>query len=99
MSGRRRHPRHVISNCQGALRVLRVVTVRHSDDGDLVAISDEPRTCGEVLTVELMNGTRVRARVRVTESRLMVENGSIRHRVRLMPIEQGHHATATEQLA
>src|SRR6266545_3739780 len=99
MSGRRRHSRHVISNCKGTLCVLREVTVQHGNDGDLVAISDEPRTCGEVLTIELMNGTRVKTPVRVTECSLMVENGSIRHRVRLMLIEQDRRSTTTEQLA
>jgi hypothetical protein len=99
MFGRRRHPRHEISNCKGTLRVLCEVTVQHADEGHLVAISDEPRTCGEVLTIELMNGSRVRTPVRVTDCSLMVENGSIRHRVRLMPIGQGSRTAATEQLA
>jgi hypothetical protein len=84
MSGRRRYPRYVISNCVGTVRVVSDVTVQQDARGDLIAISDQPRTCGEVLTIELMNVALVRTPVCVAENRPIVEHGSIRHRLRLV---------------
>jgi hypothetical protein len=84
MSGRRRYSRYVMSNCLGTLRVLSEVTVEQDPRGDLIAISDQPRTVGDVLTIELMNGSLLGAAVRVAETRPIVENGSIRHWLRLV---------------
>jgi hypothetical protein len=89
MSGRRRHPRYVMSNCEATLRVLSEVTVHEDEEWGLIAISDEPGTCGEVLTVELMNGSLVRTPVRVVESHPLVHNGSIRHRLALVQPRAG----------
>jgi hypothetical protein len=87
MSGRRRYPRYAISNCVGTVRVVSDVTVQEDARGDLIAISDQPRTCGEMLTIELMNGALVRTPVCVAETRPIVENGSIWHWLRLVPRE------------
>jgi hypothetical protein len=76
-----------MSHCDGALRILSDVTVRHMAEGDLVVISDKPRTCGEVLTLELMNGTLVRTHVRVESSMEVVERGTIQHELRLVRLE------------
>jgi hypothetical protein len=99
MSGRRRHPRYVMSNFIGTLRVSSDVTVHHDARGDLIAISDQPRTTGDVLTIELMNGTLVSAAVRVAETRPILENGSIRHWLRLVLLEPDGGSTAGERAA
>ena len=97
MSGRRRYPRYVMSNFIGTLRVSADVTVHHDARGDLVAISDQPRTTGDVLTIELMNGRLVSTSVRVAESRPILENGSIRHWLRLVLLASDGGSTAGER--
>jgi hypothetical protein len=78
----------VLSNCEGTLRVLSDVMVQHGAGEDLIATSDEPRTCGQVLTIELISGNSVRIPVRVAQSRPIVEDGSIRHVLMLVRLEQ-----------
>ena len=87
MSGRRRHPRYVMSNFIGTLRVSSDVTVHHDARGDLIAISDQPRKCGDVLSIELVTGALARTPVRVVEVRPIVDQGSIRHWLRLVALE------------
>ena len=89
MSGRRRYPRYVMSNSVGTLRLLSDVTVLQDARGDLIAISDQPRICGEVLTVERANGSLGKSAVIVAEVRPLVDRGSIRHwsRLVLLPVE------------
>jgi hypothetical protein len=88
-----------MSNCVGTLRVSHDVTVQQDARGDLIAMSDHPRTSGEVLTIELMNGTLVRTSVRVAETRPIVENGSIRHWLRLVRLESDGGSTTGERAA
>ena len=88
MSGRRRHPRYVMPDSKGTLRVVTDVTVRQDAQGDLTAISDQPRKCGDVLSIELVNGALARTPVRVAEVRPIVDNGSIRHWLRLVVLEK-----------
>ena len=100
MSGRRLYPRYVMSNCVGTLRVSSDVTVHHDARGDLIAVSDQPRTTGDVLTIELMNGTLVSMSVRIAETRPIIENGSIRHWLRLVLLDSdAAGATAGEPAA
>jgi hypothetical protein len=94
MSGRRRYPRYVLSNNAGTLKILNDVTVQADARGHLIAVGDQPRTCGEMLTVELANGTLLRRAVLVAEVRPIVDGGSIRHWSRLVPVEvQGRSTT------
>jgi hypothetical protein len=98
MSGRRRHTRYVMSNFMGTLRVSSDVTVHHDARGDLIAISDQPRTAGDILTIEVMNGSLVTTSVRVAETRPILENGSIRHWLRLV-LESTGGSTTSERAA
>ncbi len=70
------------------LRILSDVTVRQGDNGDLIVTSCDARSPGEVLTLELVNGPSVRTVVRVAESRPIIVGGSLRHRLRLTPLEE-----------
>ncbi len=89
MSGRRSHSRFtIIPASEGVLRILTDVVVQQSDSRELVAISREPGIVGEVLAAQIMSrqGTMHTA-VRVAESRPLVSDGTVRHRLRLERVE------------
>jgi hypothetical protein len=88
MSGRRSHPRVVVSPAaQGSLRFLRDVVVQHAEGGEVVAISREPGTKGEVLAIELSIGQVIeRLQCRVVESAPLLVDGNLRHRLRLTTV-------------
>ena len=87
MFGRRSHPRFSITTpSEGTLRVLRDVLVQRAVGDELVAISREAGVVGEILTLEVAertSGSNVATKVRVIESRPMVLDGAVRHRLRL----------------
>ena len=87
MSGRRRHPRYVMPNSEGTLRLVTDVVVRQDARGNLIAISDQPRKCGDVLSIELVTGALARTPVRVAEVGPIVDQGSIRHWLRLVALD------------
>jgi len=89
MFGRRSHSRFTISPAsEGLLRVLNDVVVQQSEDNELIAISREPGVVGEVLGVQIMSrhGTMHTA-ARITESRPLVADGAVRHRLRLERVQ------------
>jgi DUF1365 family protein len=97
MAGRRRHPRYVMSNSEGTLQVVTDVSVHRDAQGDLTAITDRPLPRGEVLTLEVMNGAFVRTPVHVAEVRPIIVSGSIRHWLRLVPIEKDTAAKSSSE--
>ena len=89
MLGRRMYHRHVIADSTGTLHVSNEVTVQHRGDQELIATANEAHLPGEVVAIELVNaGTRARTYVRVTDSCPILVDGSIRHRLRLTPLEE-----------
>jgi hypothetical protein len=85
MFGRRSHSRFTITPAsEGFLRVLRDVVLQPSREGEIIAISREPGVVGEELTVEVLerDGSLNRA-ARVAESRPVIIEGAVRHRLRL----------------
>ena len=73
---------------EGVLRVLHdVIVQRHGDEW--IAISREPAIAGETLTLDVFDiqGTETddRFAVRVIESRPVIVEGRLRHRLRLQP--------------
>ena len=91
MLGRRRHQRYVIAHSTGTLQVSSEVTVEQRDGTNLIAISNEARVPGEMLVIELVDGSRhVHTPVRVADSRPIVVAGSVRHRLSLIRINQAH---------
>ena len=93
MSGRRSHPRVAVSPAaQGTLRLLRDVVVQHVAEGEIVAISRQPATNGEVLALEIstgLGGAAVeRLQCRVIESIPLMVDRCLRHRLRLQAITQ-----------
>lgn len=85
MSGRRSHPRFAVATpWDGAMRVLRDVVVDRVERDELLAISHTAAVIGEVMTLDLAGaaGSLV-LRVRVVESRPVIIEGAVKHRIRL----------------
>jgi hypothetical protein len=85
MSGRRSHMRFAINGSSaGVLRVLRDVVVQRAEGGGLIALSDEPAVVGERFMVSLPDDDPARTfEARVIDSRPVILNGNVRHRLRL----------------
>lgn len=90
MSGRRRHERFAPAQpWDGALKVLRDVIVQEDRTGGLVAIGQAPGVIGEQMTLDLAGaGYVVTFKVRVQESRPVILDGNVRHRVRLEVLDR-----------
>jgi len=68
----------------GTLRVLRDVIVHRTGDQEWVAIGREPAVVGETLMLDVDDGdTWHRLTMCVIESRPIVHDGDMRHRIRL----------------
>jgi hypothetical protein len=89
MSGRRRHERFAPGQpWDGTIKVLRDVIVQREVGGRLVAIGQVPGVIGEHLTLDLAGGGhRVTCRVQVKESRPVIVDGSVKHRIQLDVLE------------
>lgn len=85
MSGRRSHPRFAVAEpWEGTMRVLRDVIVDRQGAHELLAVSQAPGILGEEMSLDLLGGGEsLRLRVQVIESRPLVVDGAVRHRVRL----------------
>ena len=85
MSGRRSHPRFAVATpWDGAMRVLRDVVVLKSESEELHAVSHVPGISGEEMTLDLIGaGSSLGLRVKVIDSRPMMVEGAVRHRIRL----------------
>ena len=85
MFGRRSHSRFTITpSSQGSLRVLRDVVVQPSSGPEVIAISREPGIVGEQLSVEVIAQDQSQSHeVQVAESRPIIVDGAVRHRLRL----------------
>jgi hypothetical protein len=85
MSGRRSHPRFAVANpWSGAIRILRDVVIDRTERDELLAVSNAAAVIGEVLSLDLIGGGQnVAMKVRVIDSRPVIIDGTVRHRVRL----------------
>ena len=85
MTGRRSHPRFAVATpWDGAMRVLRDVVVDRVNREELLAISQAPAVAGEEMSLDLVGaGVTIELRVRVLESRPVIVDGAVRHRIRL----------------
>jgi len=87
--GRRSHARFSVSSGEGILSVLRDVAVTRSPTGETFAVDREPRTLGEVVTLEMrMDSTAVSTRMRVVAVRPIVRDGSVCYQLTLEPINE-----------
>ncbi len=85
MSGRRSYARFALSpSVEGVLRVLRDVVIQRADDHEIVAISREGGVLDETMVIQMADDeAAVPLRVRVVDSRPVVVDGIVRHRLRL----------------
>jgi hypothetical protein len=85
MSGRRSHTRFAVASpWSGVIRVLRDAVVNRSERNELLAITHTAAVAGEELSLDLMSGGEsVAVKVQVLESRPVMVDGAVRHRVRL----------------
>jgi hypothetical protein len=85
MSGRRSHPRYAVASpWSGAIRILRDVVIDRTERDELLAVSNAAAVVGEVLSLDLIGGGQnVAIKVRVIDSRPVIIDGTVRHRVRL----------------
>ena len=91
MSGRRAHPRFAVTNpWDGGIHVLRDVVIDRTDRNELLAVSQAPGVVGEEMSLELFGaGASLALRVRVVESRPLIVDGAVRHRLRLELVAAG----------
>ena len=99
MSGRRSHPRFMVATpWDGAIRVLRDVVIHRTDRDELQAVSHVPAVAGEEMTLDLMSaGSTLGLRVKVVDSRPVMVDGSVRHRIRLALLNGDAHGAAVSE--
>lgn len=88
MSLRRRDSRFDFVNTDGVLRVWRDVIGHRTAAGEYLVISNEAGVKGEHLTIYLASSTHRPISVRVLDSRPTIVDGSMRHQLRLIPLER-----------
>lgn len=87
MLKRRSHPRFVVANTEGVLRVAHDVTLT-STDGELVATSVEPLAASDAIMIEeLIDGQIARMPVRVEQTKPVIVDGEIRHQIKLSYVD------------
>ena len=87
MSGRRNHSRFAVVS-EGVLRVILDVDVPSGTGQDLIVISTDAVIPGDVMTIEYIDRAGTTGQVRVVESRPVMVSGSMRHEVRLRPLDE-----------
>jgi hypothetical protein len=79
------------------MRVLRDVVVDRVSREELLVISQAPAIAGEDMSLDLVGaGTTLELRVRVIESRPVIIEGAVRHRIRLNVIQPGAEADVSD---
>jgi hypothetical protein len=87
MSVRRRSSRVQLLDGDGVLRVWRDVVGHRTEAGDYLVVSNEAGVKGERLTVYFASGEQRPVPVRVVDSQLIIRDGSVRHQLRLSPLD------------
>ena len=92
MLGRRSYERFsLVPPVEGTLRIFQDVVLERGQDGDLVAYGREAGIVGEVLAIDDAQAhVKAGLMVRVVESRPVIVQGAVRHRLRLEPAEVSH---------
>ena len=74
----------LIKPVEGVLRVLRDVIVYHIGDQQWITVGREPAVVGEILMLDVNDGDSwKRLTMCVIESRRVIFDGDVRHRIRL----------------
>lgn len=90
MAGRRSHPRFAVAApWDGSMRVLKDVVLHKTDSDELLAVSRAPGIVGEEMSLDVMGaGATIGLRVRVVDSRPVIVDGIVCHRLRLSLLRQ-----------
>ena len=98
MSGRRSHPRFAVATpWNGVVRILRDVVVNRTGVDELLAVSNAAAVVGELLTLEVMGGGQsAELKVRVLDSRPVIIDSTVRHRIRLQVVDVERNALLPE---
>jgi hypothetical protein len=93
MSGRRRYERFQPTQpWDGRLRVLQDVIVHRESAGQLVAFAHRPGVIGEIVRLDLSGGGRAMSLdVKVDESRPVIVDGGVRHRLLFEVVAAAEH--------
>jgi hypothetical protein len=100
MTGRRRHQRFAVSSLvTGVLEVLEDVAMESGDGAQFVITTRTAPVVGDQATLHLAGATGTRSiRVRVVESQLHVVKDDVRHRVRLIRLDEAPALPDAEKL-
>jgi hypothetical protein len=82
MTGRRRYPRLQTTNTDGVIRMTTDVVIQDCADTEVVVLSHSAFSLGERLRIEIV-ATKVGRMAEVAESRPVMVDGSVHHRLRL----------------
>ena len=70
------------------MRVLRDVVIQRTENDELQAVSHVAGIAGEDMTLDVMAaGTTIGLKVRVIDSRPVMVDGAVRHRIRLALVD------------
>lgn len=84
---RRRDVRFETTNTGGVLRLWRDLIAHRTPLGEYLVLSSEAGVKGEHHTIYSVDGARPPVPVRVLDSRPTIVGGSVRHQLRLAPLE------------
>ena len=101
MAGRRSHPRFAVASpWDGSMRVLKDVVVHRTDSDELLAVGRTAGIVGEEMSLDVMGaGASLGLRVRVLESRPVIVDGSVCHRMRLTLVTPAALTTVEQAVA
>jgi hypothetical protein len=95
MLGRRSHARVSLeSGAEGLLSVARDISVRVTDEGHFIATSRDAGVLGERVRV-LLPDRNMDVVVEIVESRPMITDGAVRHRLLMRPLGRDVGGTAS----
>lgn len=84
--------------CQATLRIVRDVSVTQNGGAEFVCVGSVRGVVGEEVTLEVLGATsRAAVRARVTESRPLPANGSMRYELRLRALPEAVEIEPTAQ--
>ena len=95
MRGRRRNERYPLSvPLEGGFAFFQDLTIERHDKSEVVALSDDPASFGQELTLDLMDAdSRTTVVVRVTE-----KYSGNRQRASQLSVAAGHHRLTSAQM-
>ena len=96
MLGRRSYARvTIVEGAEGVLRLARDIGVSEREDGDWIATSREAGVLGETVVVDVL-GEGITVAARIIDSKPILTDGAVRHRLRLRRLDVERRDTTRE---